>query len=435
MKASELRAGQWFETMTRKPVRRGLCVEAADKCGEILAYLHGYSYQTQRLDDEEVTPLPDCTGWDWQPPAPEPVAESYAERQAAWVKSHGIAVGSRVRVVREPKEGEQWPGLEWYSEMSKYVGRIGKVTAVSPFSVSVCLGDTDMWCLPYFVLEPVAPTPEPLQVREPTYEWLLAYYEANEVFASQLGSAMDVFENHFDEQGKLIGSGKWRLDELGKALVWVREATKGFVNRMNTDAETPPPEQAETKRYSSVVEMVRDISGDEFAAKVQQKIDDSAAVTQRIIQEHRARNGDMGNPILEHSPVMVSPDKAEVEAIDPGEGYRLLAKDEPVQEGDEVFNSFLHEWHQSNNWRTNDKQARTAYRRRISPAPEAKSAEAYRPFDNTRFVRCLLKAIHRQMPKSLPEVEALRAIENVFVAAFTTYESGVRCDQARDGGM
>lgn len=69
--------------------------------------------------------------------------------------------------------------------------------------------------------------------REPSYEWLLAYYEANEDFASKLGSAMDIFENHFDENGKLLGTGKWRHDELGKALVWIREATNGFVSRMS----------------------------------------------------------------------------------------------------------------------------------------------------------------------------------------------------------
>lgn len=56
--------------------------------------------------------------------------------------------------------------------------------------------------------------------------------------------------------------------------------------------------------------------------------------------------------------------------IDPGEGYRLLAKNEIVISGDEYFCPTDRSWETSNNWGESGKQSKLfSYRRKVEPIP------------------------------------------------------------------
>jgi len=95
----------------------------------------------------------------------------YAERQAAWVKEHGIEVGSKVRVMRafhtdETILGGDWGvGIRWNVSMASSVGRHLTVECVDAW---VYAGD---WSWPYFVLEPVKETTRPMSRNEFVAAW------------------------------------------------------------------------------------------------------------------------------------------------------------------------------------------------------------------------------------------------------------------------
>ncbi len=77
---------------------------------------------------------------------------TYAERQAAWVKHHGIKKGSKVKVVRVP-EDDELKGFGCYcSSWESHVGETTKILSDHGGSY-LELGCGHDW--PYFVLEPV----------------------------------------------------------------------------------------------------------------------------------------------------------------------------------------------------------------------------------------------------------------------------------------
>jgi hypothetical protein len=67
IKASEYEVGKWYEDQNGK---RLLCIgPCLDKVG-FKSFISA-KYDIQNNSTWEFKPLPDCTGWDWQPPKPE----------------------------------------------------------------------------------------------------------------------------------------------------------------------------------------------------------------------------------------------------------------------------------------------------------------------------------------------------------------------------
>ena len=78
---------------------------------------------------------------------------SYQERQDAWVKEHGIKVGSKVRVLRTAKDREDGWKDSWLSDMNKAVGEVLVCRAVRIDGYGLSLSGGLNY--PYFVLDPV----------------------------------------------------------------------------------------------------------------------------------------------------------------------------------------------------------------------------------------------------------------------------------------
>lgn len=90
IKASEAVPGQWYEDET---CDRVLCC----KPGSFYSSAFGFYYLiTANAVRRELTHLPDCTGWDWQPPKPEKRYRAFASmrewwpHRERWVKQDGI---------------------------------------------------------------------------------------------------------------------------------------------------------------------------------------------------------------------------------------------------------------------------------------------------------------------------------------------------------
>ena len=75
---------------------------------------------------------------------------SYQERQAQWIKHHGIKVGSKVKVVRKAVDYEGGYDNQYNGDKDKYLGDTIVISDIHP---SYLIAAT--WCWPYFVLEPV----------------------------------------------------------------------------------------------------------------------------------------------------------------------------------------------------------------------------------------------------------------------------------------
>lgn len=86
----------------------------------------------------------------------EPIFEgSYEERQAQWIKFHGIKVGSKVKVVRKFNKDEG--GFTKTSNQNKS-DAVGDSYAVDCIGSNVIWLETGIVCskgFPYFVLEPI----------------------------------------------------------------------------------------------------------------------------------------------------------------------------------------------------------------------------------------------------------------------------------------
>lgn len=74
IKASEAVPGQWYEDHLG---RRFLCIDP------MRAYYHEVGFFSINAN-EDLTHLPDCTGWDWQPPKPEKRYRAFASFQEWW---------------------------------------------------------------------------------------------------------------------------------------------------------------------------------------------------------------------------------------------------------------------------------------------------------------------------------------------------------------
>lgn len=82
---------------------------------------------------------------------------SYQERQDAWIKEHGIKVGSKVRVLRKvSNDGEDGWDCGWNSSMDDSVGGTLTVCEICNRKEDTRgLRLADGWWYPYFALEPV----------------------------------------------------------------------------------------------------------------------------------------------------------------------------------------------------------------------------------------------------------------------------------------
>jgi hypothetical protein len=74
VKASEAVPGQWYENHIGT---KCLCIES----GRV--YCQNLGFFTLPLH-ELLTHLPDCTGWDWQPPKPEKRYRAFASFEEWW---------------------------------------------------------------------------------------------------------------------------------------------------------------------------------------------------------------------------------------------------------------------------------------------------------------------------------------------------------------
>lgn len=90
----------------------------------------------------------------------------YLERQAAWVKEHGLKIGDTVKALR--MFGEQEDGFKHYANqaMKRFVGVKYKVTGITESAILI-----DDWNWPYFVLEKVVPVTRPMTRDEFLAAW------------------------------------------------------------------------------------------------------------------------------------------------------------------------------------------------------------------------------------------------------------------------
>ena len=83
-----------------------------------------------------------------------PLTGSYSERQAHWLKLHGLKVGSKVKVVRKVEDGCRW---NTDGEMDKTIGTIGVISQIAGIyeeGILVKFEDRS-WVYHYQCLEPV----------------------------------------------------------------------------------------------------------------------------------------------------------------------------------------------------------------------------------------------------------------------------------------
>ena len=85
-----------------------------------------------------------------------PKAKDYAALQAEWVTKHDIKVGSKVKLVRKPTDGDPKGHETWVTPMDKNVGRVLTVTRIGPKAVAATGGFGSWWNYPFFCLEPIA---------------------------------------------------------------------------------------------------------------------------------------------------------------------------------------------------------------------------------------------------------------------------------------
>ena len=92
--AKDAKAGQWYKDRNGAGI---LCVGGNRFVREVGDVFGLWS-------NEELTHLPDCTGWDWQPPKPEkkyrPFANAaeFAPHRDRWVKYDGMSGGFLFRI-------------------------------------------------------------------------------------------------------------------------------------------------------------------------------------------------------------------------------------------------------------------------------------------------------------------------------------------------
>jgi len=81
--AKDAKAGQWYR---KRDGIRVLC------CSSDKRFIRDIGDVFRLWDDDELTHLPDCTGWDWQPPKPEkkyrPFANAaeYMPHRGRWIQ-------------------------------------------------------------------------------------------------------------------------------------------------------------------------------------------------------------------------------------------------------------------------------------------------------------------------------------------------------------
>jgi hypothetical protein len=114
MKASEMVVGQWYERDNGDDLYRVICLLNATELGIRVIKVWSPHNNTCLLSSrEEVTHLPDCTGWDWKP---EP---TYSELLAKC----GLKVGDRVKVTGKTNP-EGW-NTRWNANMDLLIGQTG----------------------------------------------------------------------------------------------------------------------------------------------------------------------------------------------------------------------------------------------------------------------------------------------------------------------
>ena len=83
--AKDAKAGQWY---VDSDGTRFLCCD-----GRRLWTPEGETWSA--YVDKKLTHLPDCTGWDWQPPKPEKKYRAFASREEWWPNRDRWVLGSQ----------------------------------------------------------------------------------------------------------------------------------------------------------------------------------------------------------------------------------------------------------------------------------------------------------------------------------------------------
>ena len=73
--------------------------------------------------------------------------KSYRERQAEWVKTNNVKVGTKVKIVRENTE-KGWAALGQVGT-NKYIGKTYTIKTIYDTNISI----SEMWLVPYTMLE------------------------------------------------------------------------------------------------------------------------------------------------------------------------------------------------------------------------------------------------------------------------------------------
>lgn len=181
----------------------------------------------------------------------KPAQESYADRQAAWVEANGVKVGTRVRVVRKAEDFEGgWP-MQWIGWMDRFIEQELDVVAFD--EVGFLLGTGHY--VPYFILEPVEPAPQPpLQVREGKWWRFQDQKDADELAVSFIDSALIGCKPHpgmcvewvnFVGQDGRLGFLRYQGRIIATAAV-IRDEwnfSEVICSRVDLIAEVPPPSE------------------------------------------------------------------------------------------------------------------------------------------------------------------------------------------------
>ena len=109
--AKDAKAGQWYED---KNGARCLCIGSCS-----LAYTPGGCVYHSN-GDLKLTHLPDCTGWDWQPPKPEKKYRAFASAAEYAPHADRWVINDKTPETRFRVTGFSDSGVAWESRGYEY---------------------------------------------------------------------------------------------------------------------------------------------------------------------------------------------------------------------------------------------------------------------------------------------------------------------------
>lgn len=137
--AKDAKPGQWYWVDGNRLI---LCVRTYTKQTPYVHFVNSELEFLSLLYDHFVRPVPDCTGWDWNP------TPTYDELHAAC----GLKVGDRVKIVRATQP-EGWDA-RWNPMMNEFVNKTATITREHHNGFMLDIGDL-RWHFPCTSLEKI----------------------------------------------------------------------------------------------------------------------------------------------------------------------------------------------------------------------------------------------------------------------------------------